>query len=310
MKPIRHILEYGFFLLALMLVRPLSADTVYRLGRRLGALFFHLALKRRRIARLNLDLAYGGDQTPAEKNRIVRESFIQQTVSLLQFLWISRQPRERTQELIEGEPEGLDVLQECLGRGHGVLFLTAHYANWEVMGVFHGYRGVGQLVSIARRLDNPYLEQFVMRLRTISGNRILYRDQNPIKLVRALKHNECLAVMMDQNAGDWGTFVEFFGKAASTPRALPLLSYNHGTPILPMFCFPAGRGRYRIVYGPELRLKKSGNKEADVTAWTQACARHLEWVIRQQPEPWMWIHRRWKSRPPGEPRGAVYGPVD
>ena len=307
MKSLRHILEYGLFLLALLLVRPLSAETVYRTGRLLGFGMYHLSPRRRRIARRNLDMAFGPEKSSREKKRIARESFVQQAVSLLQLLWISRQPRERCRELIDGDPEGQDVLRECLGRGRGVLFLTAHYGNWEVMGVFHGYQGLGPLVSIARRLDNPHLERFLIRLRTLSGNRILYRDQNPIKMVRALRNGECLAVMMDQNAGDWGTFVEFFGTPASTARALPLLSYNHGTPILPMFCFPTGQGHYRIVYGPELRLKKTGDKSRDVHDWTQACVKHLEWVIRQQPEPWMWFHRRWKSRPPGEPRGAVYG---
>ena len=233
MKPLRYILEYILFTLARMAVRFLSAATVYSLGRTLGQALYRVSAKRRGIARLNLDHAFGNEKTPAEKTRIVKESMIQQCVSLFQFLWVSSNPETRASQLIEGEPEGLDVVAECLGRGRGILFLTAHYGNWEIMGVNHGYHCPGNLVSIARRLDNPHLERFVLRLRTVSGNRILYRDESPIKLVRALKNNECLAVMMDQNAGDWGTFVDFFGKAASTARALPLLSYNHGTPILP-----------------------------------------------------------------------------
>ncbi len=307
MKPIRYILEYGLFLLAHQVVRPLSATTVYRLGKNLGLLLYRLSGKRQRVARINLDIAFGDEKSHAEKTQILKQCAIQHSVSLLQFLWVAHNPEKRAKELIEGEPEGLDVVQECLGRGKGILFLTAHYGNWEVMGVNHGLENVGKLVSIARMLDNPYLERFVLRVRTCTGNRILYRDENPIKLVRALKNNECLAVMMDQNAGDWGTFVDFFGKHASTARALPLLSYKHGTPILPMFCFPVGDGKYRIVYGPELRLKKSGNKDDDVVAWTAACLKHLEWVIKQQPEPWLWFHRRWKSRPEGEARNSVYG---
>lgn len=307
MKPFRYLLEYILFSITRIAVSPLSEGAVFGLGRMLGRALYRVSPKRRGIALLNLDLAFGSEKTHPEKTRIVKECMIQQCVSLMQCLWISSNPEARSAQLIEGEPEGLDVVTECLGRGRGILFLTAHYGNWEVMGVNHGYRCPGNLVSIARKLDNPHLERFVLGLRTVSGNRILYRDENPIKLVRALKNNECLAVLMDQNAGDWGTFVDFFGKAASTARALPLLSYKHGTPILPMFCFPTGSGKYRIVYGPELKLKKSGNKDDDVVAWTQACVKHIEWVLYQQPEPWMWIHRRWKSRPEGEPRGSVYG---
>ncbi len=293
-------------MLAHCLVKPLSANTVYGLGKNLGRLLYRISGKRRKIARINLDIAFGDKKSKSEKERLYKRCLIQHSVSLLQFLWVSHDPERRTRQLIEGEPEGLDVVQECIGRGKGVLFLTAHYGNWEIMGIHHGFRGIGNLVSIARKLDNQHLERFVLKLRTVSGNRILYRDENPIKLVRALKNNECLAVMMDQNAGDWGTFVDFFGKPASTARALPLLSYKHGTPILPMFCFPLDNGKYRIVYGPELRLKKTGNKEEDILAWTASCLQHLEWVIRQQPEPWMWVHRRWKSRPEGEIRDSVY----
>lgn len=191
----------------------------------------------------------------------MKASCIQLVLTALQCLWISHDPAKRTLQLIEGEPEGLDIVKECLGRGKGVLFLTAHYGNWEVMGVNHGLRQVGKLHSIARKLDNPYLENFILKLRTHSGNGIFHKDQSPIKMVRALKRNECVAVMMDQNAGDWGTFVNFFSKKASTTRSLPLLSYTHGIPILPMFCYPTGKGTYRIVYGPELKLKKQEIKK-------------------------------------------------
>ncbi|MFQ5481264.1 MAG: lysophospholipid acyltransferase family protein [Nitrospinaceae bacterium] len=306
LKPLRHILEYGLFLIGRAAVTPLTSIAVYRLGRGLGRLLYHASLRRRRVGRTNLDLAFQEGASASEKNRILRESFMQMGVSILQFLWVSHSPRQRVAALIAAEPEGLDLVRECLSRGKGILFLTAHFGNWEVMGLHHGYLGVGHLYSIARRLDNPYLERFVFRLRTLSGNGIFYRDENPIRMIRALKGNGCVAVMMDQNAGDWGTFVNFFGQKASTSRSLPLLSYKRGTPILPMFCYPVGEGRYRITYGPELKLEKTGDKNRDVEAWTQTCVRQLEMILQKNPEPWMWVHRRWKSRPGEEPRGWVY----
>ncbi len=285
----------------------LSKRGVYPFGRGLGSLLYCVMGKRRKIARLNLDIAFGDSKTDAEKERIIKESVIQQIVTLVQFLWLHPDPQKRANALQEGEVEGLDVLRECRRRGQGVLFLCAHYGNWEILGIGHGGRDLGKLVSIARRLENPYLESYVSRMRTFSGNQILHRDDNPIKMVRVLRNNDSLAIVMDQNAGDWGTFVDFFGKPASTTKAPALLSYQHGSPILPVFSFPTGKGTYRIVIGPELRLKKCGSKEQTLVKWTSACAQHLEWVIRQHPEPWMWIHRRWKSRPEGEPRGSVYG---
>ena len=133
-------------------------------------------------------------------------------------------------------------MRRCLEKNKGVFFLTAHFSNWEWMGLHHGYQGIGKLNSIVRRLDNPHIDQKVKEFRTISGNEILFRDEPALKIVRALKNNQCVAVMMDQNTAVGGIFVEFFSKKAATresPRptqqetwiaciAVILLSYRQG----------------------------------------------------------------------------------
>ena len=185
-------------------------------------------------------------------------------------------------------------------------FLTAHYANWEIMGINHGYQGICKLNSIVRKLDNPYLNKVALKLRTISGNGIFFRDNSLLQIVRALKNNEAVAIMMDQNTAKGGVFVDFFGKTASTARALARLSYRTGTPIIPLFCYPNRNGTYRIEYGPELILKKTGDKEKDVVLWTQACEKHIEQTIQENPVPWTWAHRRWKTRPTEERGTKIY----
>ena len=241
-----------------------------------------------------------------EKMRIIQDSFKSLAVSALQSIWVTVNTEERVCRLIEGEPEGLEILKKCLERKKGTFFLTAHYGNWEIMGLNHGLLGICSLSSIARKLDNPYLNTLVEKLRVSTGNNIFYRDDSLLKIVRELKNNNSVAIMMDQNTARGGIFVDFFGMKASTPRAVAQLSYRIGTPILPLFSYPTENGTYKIKYGPEFHFEKSKNKEKDILDWTQEMQNFMETVIQKNPTPWMCGHRRWKTRPPEESNTRVY----
>ena len=302
---IRYVIEYGLVLMVIFFLENLSAKTIYRLGFVLGNLTYILATKRKRIALVNLNIAFGDKISNKKKKQTIKNSFTQVALSLLQSLWVLNHP-DRVNQLIEGEPIGLDILKKCLERGKGIFFLTAHYGNWEIMGIDHGYRNVGKLHSIIRRLDNPYLNKVAKKLRTVSGNKILCRDESLLQVVRAIKNNEAVAIMMDQNTAKGGIFVDFFGEKAATARALARLSYRTGTPIIPFFCYPTEKGTYRLKYGPELTLKKTEHREKDITEWTQLCEKFIEKTINDTPDPWIWAHRRWKTRPPEEKGRKVY----
>ena len=305
MTNIRHRLEYLIVLFFIFSLKNLSARTIFRLGSILGKISYSVATKRRKIALTNLNIAFGNKKSIDKKNEIIKNSFIQTSLTTLQSLWVLSHPC-RVNQLIEENPTGLDLVKKCLLRQKGIFFLTAHYGNWEVMGIYHGYQGISKLNSIVRRLDNPYLNQVALKLRTISGNRIFCRDESLLQIVRALKNNEAVAIMMDQNTAKGGLFVDFFGKKASTARALARLSYRTGTPIIPFFCYPTRNGAYRIEYGPELILKKTADKEKDIVLWTQACEKHIEQTIQGNPAPWTWAHRRWKTRPTEEQGTKIY----
>ncbi len=305
-RKLRYLAEYGLFLAAASLIRNTSPKLLFTLSRGLGSFLFHLLGKRRHIARTNLDIAFGNDKTPKEKDAIIKASFSQTVLSALQCIWVSVDTKNRVSRLMVSEPEGLEHLEACIQSGKGFFALMAHYGNWEILGIYHGYHGTTEHYSIARKLDNPYLEKFFMELRTISGNQILHKDESPLKIVRALKKGGSVAVMMDQNGGIGGLFVDFFGKKAATPRAMASLSYGTGARILPVICEPVAGGKYKIVYQPSLKLEKTDDKEADIFQWTQQCEKTLEDIIRRHPEPWMWFHRRWKSRPPEERGQEIY----
>lgn len=306
-KKIRYLLEYSLFRIALFPIQFLTLRGITRAGRFLGSIFYHCAPKRRQIARINLDIAFGDTKTPEEKNRITKQSMIQMITTALQCLWITRNTKERTYQLYPTIPEGMDHLIGCIERGKGTFFLMAHYGNWEVLGVLFGFKQYSKVYAIARKLDNPYLEKLLTGLRTSSGGGIFHKEDSPLKMIRVLKQNYCVAIMMDQNGGVHGLFVDFFGKKAATPRAIAALSYATGASVIPFIPFPKADGTYNPVFLPEIKMEKTGDKEKDVFRWTQEYQKVLEQIIRDHPEPWMWFHRRWKTRPPEEGDTQIYG---
>ncbi|MEE8259808.1 MAG: lysophospholipid acyltransferase family protein [Nitrospinaceae bacterium] len=305
-KKMRYVLEYLLFRLILFPVQMLSLNAIGSLGRWLGNAFYHGSPKRRKIARINLDIAFGDSKTPEEKNRIIKQSMIQMTTVPLQCLWATRNTEQRVYQLFPSEPQGMEHFNNCMKRGKGAFFLMAHYGNWELLGVYMGYKNFSKVSAIARKLDNPYLENFTTKLRTISGGGVIPKEGSPLKVVRAMKKNSCVGVMMDQNGGIGGLFVDFFGKTAATPRSLALLSYSTGAAVLPLIPYPTDKGTYQPIFLPELKLEKTGDKDKDIFRWTEEYQKVLEKIIRDRPEPWMWFHRRWKSRPKGERHISIY----
>jgi Kdo2-lipid IVA lauroyltransferase/acyltransferase len=305
-KKIRYILEYCLFRLILFPIQMLSLNGVCLLARFFGNTLYHTSPKRRKIARINLDIAFGDTKTTEEKNNIAKQSMIYMVMVALQCLWVTRNTKQRIYQLFPSHPEGIEHLDQALKRGKGAFYLMAHYGNWEALGIYWGHENLSQVYSIARKLDNPYFENFINKLRTTSGGGVFHKEGSPLKVVRALKRNSCVAVMMDQNGGIGGLFVDFFGKKAATPRSLALLSYSTGAPVLPLIPYPSEKGTYQAILFPEIKLEKTDDKDKDIFRWTEEYQKVLEKIIRDRPEPWMWFHRRWKSRPKEERHISIY----
>ena len=305
-KKIRYLLEYFLFRLVLLPIQILPLNGICCLGRLLGSTLYYISPKRRKIARINLDIAFGDTKTTKEKERIAKQSMIYMVMIALQCLWVTSNTKQRIYQLFPSLPKGIEHLNEALKRGKGAFYLMAHYGNWEALGIYWGHENLSRVYSIARKLDNPYLEKFLHQLRTTSGGGVFHKEGSPLKVVRALKNNSSVAVMMDQNGGIGGLFVDFFGKKAATPRSLALLSYSTGAPVLPLIPYPTEKGTYQAVLFPEIKLEKTGDKDKDIFRWTEEYQKVLEKIIRERPEPWMWFHRRWKSRPKDERHISIY----
>jgi KDO2-lipid IV(A) lauroyltransferase len=191
--------------------------------------------------------------------------------------------------------EGLDHYIDAKRRGQGILVATAHLGNWELSAFAHALLTEPMSVMV-RPLDNPMLDKLVESRRAMSGNRLILKRDAARLVIRALKNNEAVGILVDQNtAASEGVFVDFFGKRACAGSAFVKLAHHSGAAVVPGFAlWDKSRDRYVLRFYPEVAL--TGNVERD----TQRIHAIIESVIREYPDQWMWIHRRWKTRPNGE----------
>jgi KDO2-lipid IV(A) lauroyltransferase len=290
---IRDLLEYG---LALAVVKTLEwspPGAAERLARLYAGLLDRAVPRLRRVALRNLAMALP-EVDAAARARIADEVFRAIARLLAAFARFPRIGRGNVSRWIRYE--GFEHFQAARARGKGVLFATAHLGNWELSAFAHGLLAAPMYV-VVRPLDNPHLDRLVERRRALSGNHMIGKRDAARAILKALARNEAVGILIDQNAApESGVFVDFFGVAACAGTAFAKLAFHSGAAVVPGFAlWSEAERRYVLRFYPALEM--SGDAEAD----TRALHRLLESVIREAPGQWLWIHRRWKTRPPGEP---------
>lgn len=246
----------------------------------------------RQVARRNLEMAF------PEKTAYARETIIDgvfRSVGRV-LLAIARFPsvgRETVDQWIRYE--GYEHFSSAMERGHGVLFATGHLGNWELSAFSHAILSSPMNV-VVRPLDNPWLDEFIERRRSLSGNRMIGKRDFARPILQALKHNEAVGILVDQNVvPEAGAFVDFFGKPASSGTTFAKIAARSGAAVIPGFAvWLEGEQRYILRFYPEVPM--TGDVEADTAAIQKA----VELAVREYPDQWLWIHRRWKTRPEGE----------
>jgi KDO2-lipid IV(A) lauroyltransferase len=190
--------------------------------------------------------------------------------------------------------EGYEHFEEGRRRGRGILFATAHLGNWELSAFAHAILCAPMYV-IVRPLDNRHIERLVARWRTMSGNILIDKREFARPILQALKENQAVGILVDQNASpENGVFVDFFGVPACAFTGFAKIAAHSGAAVIPGYALWSEReGRYVLRFDPPIDI--TGDTLAD-TARIQS---HLEQVIREYPEQWLWIHRRWRTRPGG-----------
>jgi Kdo2-lipid IVA lauroyltransferase/acyltransferase len=288
-------LSYKAITLALAV---LPRRAVLWLGAGVGRLAFRLDRGHRRIVEANLATAFAAEMTPDERDRLARRAFAELGRMLLDILKATHMSRDRIYGLFE--IEGRSHLERALAGGKGALLFTGHFGNWEF--TIPALTSIGPLQAIHRELDNPRIERDLHRLREKLGAGTISKFGASKPVLQALARNEIVAILIDLNVlhSSGPVFVDFFGRPAATTPALAAFHLKTGAPIVPMFCEPLARGRYRMTLHEPLVFEGSGDREADVLKITRTCTNMIERQIRRRPELWFWVHKRWNTRPAGE----------
>jgi KDO2-lipid IV(A) lauroyltransferase len=253
----------------------------------------------RRVGQRNLEMALP-KLTAAERDRVLRGVFRHLGWQLVEFCHMPRYTVRNTRNWIR--TEGLEHYLAAQARGKGVLVLTGHLGAWELSSFYHSLMGY-PMGMIIRPLDNRRLDGFVNGVRCLHGNRVLPKDEFARGLLTAMRAGDTVGILMDTNmTPPQGAFVKFFGRDACTATGLAHVARKTGAAVLPGFMLwePTER-RYVLHFGPELAIPHTADVAADILAGTQLCAQTTEDWIRRYPDQWLWIHRRWKTRPAGEP---------
>jgi len=259
---------------------------------RLYVRLLDLAIPRlRRVGMRNLEMAFP-EMNPAEKVRIVDGVFRSIARMLVTFAQFPRINHANIHEWIRYE--GYEHFESARDRGKGVLFATAHLGNWELSAFAHALMSAPMHV-VVRPLDNPRIDALVESRRGASGNRLIEKKDFARSILQALKNNEAVGILIDQNAGlDNGVFVDFFGVPACAVVGFAKIAAHSGAAVIPGFALWSEEERkYILRFYPPLPLT------GDATLDTQILHAQLECVIRRYPDQWLWLHRRWKTRPPG-----------
>lgn len=293
----RHALEATLASSVSAVVRRLPRSWVLALGRRLGRLWGALDKRHLAIAVDNLRRAFP-DWDEARLVRTARGVYAHFGTVLFDLLWMEGRPIE--QLLALADVEGLETARATVASGRGVVAPTGHFGNWEFQGIASPAL-VGSFAVIARPLDNPALDRRLVALRTSTGNTVIYKQKALAQVIRTIRDGGIVAVLIDQNvqAKD-GIFVRFFGRPACTTTVAAAIALKTGCAIVPVRCTLQASGRYRMVYGPPVEWTGSGRRDEDVAALTQHLTSIIEGWVRENPEQWLWLHRRWKTRPGAE----------
>ena len=273
----------------------------FKLGNFIGQILFFADKKHREIALKNLTRSFGREKSPYEIKKLARRVFKNFGQIIFEIGWSLRLNSKDFDRCFC--VKGLSHYKTAQEKHKGILFLTAHIGNWELMPI------IGAMIDcpvniVYRRLDFLPLNNILIKIRTRFGAKLIPTAHSMRKILNCLKLGQSVVVLMDQNV-DWyeGVFVDFFGHRACTNKGLALLALKTEAPVVPVFLVREGPG-FIVEFGPQIPLVKTEDKIKDVEANTLQYNRVIESVVRQYPDQWFWVHQRWKTKPfapwPGE----------
>jgi KDO2-lipid IV(A) lauroyltransferase len=290
---VRDALEY-WAVIGVRAVATRMPDALIRAwGSTLGLMFYALDRAHRRVALTNLEQCFP-NKPAAARRAIARATFRHFGQVLLRLLTFSSLSAE---EMLErAEYDGDERVRLAYAKGKGVLFFTGHFGFWECQALAHGVK-LRPIGVLARSLDNARLNGLLERIRTSTGNHVIYRQGAVRRVLKTLAAGEGVAMLIDQHMhSPDAIWVSFFRRPAATTSTLAAIALRTGAAVIPVFAHPLPGGRYRFVYESPVQPPAGDGPEA-VREFTQRCTDVLEMHVRTRPELWLWMHRRWRDAP-------------
>jgi len=282
------------------LASALPEKAAYRLGLLLGRIIRAVDRRHRTVADENLAAAFP-EKTHDEIRELGRRVYRHIGLIIVESLRVRLMLDAGLHRWVQS-PDLADA-RAALHAGKGLIVVTAHIGNWEIAGHAASIM-LTPLHSVARQLDNPLLERYIDEMRRLSGQQILDKRGAVRDMMQVLKNGGAVAILMDQDARRHGIFVNFFGRPASTWPTAAALSLRLGSPIVTGFVRRLdGQFRYELIADPVLWPQPTDDREADIRNLTQLLTSRIEAHIRECPEQWFWVHRRWKTQPPPKDQG-------
>ena len=295
----RERLEYWIVWLWVKSVGLLPRPLARAKGISLGVLVYLIFGRLRRVGMRNLTLAFP-EMDDRERRRILRGTYISLGRQLAEVCLFPRYTRENVSQIVVYE--GFENFERAFTKGKGVLFLTAHLGAWELSAFAHSLQG-HPLAIVMRSLDNRRVDQLIQSYRTMHGNRTVDKDDFVRGLLSAMRNGETVGILMDTNmTPPQGVFVDFFGIPACTASGLARIALRTNAAVVPAFTvWDAKLRKYILRFDPAVELVRTGDDTADIVATTAKFTKVIEDYVRRYPDQWLWVHRRWKTRPEGQP---------
>ena len=279
----------------------LSPPLARAIGRRVGDLIWVAMPSRRVLALANVAQAFP-EMPASERRRVAYRSFQHLGMVAVEVCRAIREPVTST--LAGVQVDGLAHVEQVMATHGRALVVSAHLGNWELRTLLGHQLSSVPMSIVVRPLDTSALNGVVRRLRATAGATIIDKRDAVRPILQALRRGGLVAIMLDQNASRReGVFVPFFGRLASTSRSAATLAVRTGTPILPLFIRREPDGRHRITIEPPIAPPAGAASEEGIVELTRRCTCVIEDAIRHAPEQWLWMHARWRTRPPEEARG-------
>ncbi len=267
------------------------------LGKTLGWAGFYLAGKERRKTLGNLRLAFGDSVGKRDIRRMAIGCWKNLGRNAFEMIAWSRWSRDRVARQVS-RARGWEHLEAALKRGKGVFAVTAHLGHWELLAAYVGSRV--PIAVVAKPLYDPRLDRMITEFRSKWGGPVIQRGGALKGILKALSENRVIGVLMDQDTGDDGVFAPFFGREAWTQSGPVRIAKKTGSALVPVFLIRDPDGRFELRVEPELEIPDTGDPDADVSKTVRRYTEIIEGYVRAYPDQWVWMHDRWKTRPPGE----------